>query len=102
MELNYQNTDIDNYTNCVHCGEEIRRKDALEENGRVFCCSGCLGVSNLIHSLGLEEYYSIKDFDKHGRVLPKTNCEKENYSYLNQQNFIDTYTTDEKRNQMDL
>ena len=102
MELNYKNTDIDTCTRCEHCGEEIKRKDAIIKNSRVFCCSGCLGVSNLIHSLGLEEYYGIKDFDKHNKELLKTNNDKEDYSYLNQQNFIDTYTTGENRCQMDF
>ena len=66
MAGNYQKTEIDSYARCEHCGKEVVKSDAVINNGLAFCCTGCLGVSNLIHSLGLGEYYSVKDYEKHG------------------------------------
>ena len=61
--------------------------------GNTTLTSGCSGASDLIHSLGLEEYYSIKNFDKHKEAEDR-DSEKgtEDYSYLNQENFKKLYT----------
>ena len=62
---------------CAHCGlpasaTEVARKvgahaaadpSNLElslEDELVFCCHGCLGAYQLIHSLGLEDYYAMR------------------------------------------
>ncbi len=93
MELNFQNSEIDTRTRCDHCGLELNVKDAIVKNNSAYCCNGCYGVSNLIYSLGLEEYYNIKDFGKHNQENPVIKADPEDYSYLNQDNFIQLYTS---------
>jgi len=47
---------------CDHCRQEISRASAIivEINGerKVFCCKGCLGVYELIHSNSLDAFYN--------------------------------------------
>ena len=103
MESTYLNRDVETSTMCEHCGDKVDVKDAVMDNGHVFCCSGCLGVSKLIHSLGLGEYYNIKDFNKHNfDLLKKPTEEIEDYSYLNQKNFREFYTAENSPCQMDF
>ena len=103
MESTYLNRDVETSTMCEHCGDKVDVKDAVMDNGHVFCCSGCLGVSKLIHSLGLGEYYNIKDFNKHNfDLLKKSTEEIEDYSYLNQKNFREIYTAENSPCQMDF
>ena len=102
MELNFQNSEIDTRTRCNHCGLEFNVKDAIVKNNSVYCCNGCYGVSNLIYSLGLEEYYNIKDFGKHDRENPVIKSDPEDYSYLNQENFIQLYTSKKNPDTMEF
>ena len=45
---------------CKHCGEMTSRaKDRATDE--VFCCSGCHGAYQLIHGLGLDNFYSLRD-----------------------------------------
>ncbi|NOY53242.1 MAG: heavy metal translocating P-type ATPase [Deltaproteobacteria bacterium] len=47
---------------CDHCLLPVAEKDALFEvfdgERKVFCCHGCLGIYRLIHSEGLDDFYS--------------------------------------------
>ncbi|NTW83171.1 MAG: cadmium-translocating P-type ATPase [Chlorobiaceae bacterium] len=49
-------------TRCEHCLQEISSKTAIasEINGKVcyFCCHGCLGIYEIIHSNSLDAFYS--------------------------------------------
>lgn len=45
---------------CVHCGEPTHC--AVDHDpGEVFCCHGCAGAYQLIHGLGLENFYALRD-----------------------------------------
>lgn len=61
---------------CHHCGNEVDSSPIQKEiEGReeVFCCEGCLTVSQIIHSSGKDLYYSIKGSQTLDRVqLPKS------------------------------
>ncbi|MEO5327025.1 MAG: heavy metal translocating P-type ATPase [Magnetococcus sp. THC-1_WYH] len=42
---------------CYHCGLTAEEGKAIHQDGRMFCCQGCLGAFRLIHGLGLGAYY---------------------------------------------
>lgn len=45
---------------CSHCKDElIPSKTIKNERGDLFCCQGCLGVYQLVHELGIEEFYQL-------------------------------------------
>ena len=44
---------------CVHCGEETW-SETFPSDEQVFCCQGCRGAHQLIHGLGLEDYYVLR------------------------------------------
>ena len=44
---------------CIHCGELTPQTSG--ETDEVFCCHGCAGAYRLIHGLGLDNYYSVRD-----------------------------------------
>lgn len=41
--------------NCYHCGDEIVTK--IEDEGKLFCCQGCVSVFHIIAGAGLGDYY---------------------------------------------
>jgi Cu2+-exporting ATPase len=47
---------------CDHCLLPVAEKDALQEDidgvRKVFCCHGCSGIYQLIHSEGLDDFYA--------------------------------------------
>ncbi len=67
---------------CAHCGLQTRTDDpaawgytrgdlqgelkdsATDSQGKVFCCQGCMGAYALIHGLGLEDFYSLRDLSE--------------------------------------
>ncbi|MBF0272266.1 MAG: heavy metal translocating P-type ATPase [Magnetococcales bacterium] len=46
---------------CYHCGLEIPPEALILDEGRKFCCSGCLGAWRVIRGMGLEDYYQRRD-----------------------------------------
>lgn len=59
---------------CAHCGLSTRTDDPaawlrgsrhgarqFDASELVFCCHGCMGAYALIHQLGLDDFYSIRD-----------------------------------------
>ena len=42
---------------CAHCGLPA----AFEEQGRPFCCSGCVAAWDLLHDRGLAQYYTLPE-----------------------------------------
>nr|NIP30511.1 hypothetical protein [Candidatus Dadabacteria bacterium]NIQ14915.1 hypothetical protein [Candidatus Dadabacteria bacterium] len=83
-------------THCQHCGEELCISNIVESKGSYFCCSGCCAVYELLNTLGLDSFYKIKkeqNIEKIGRPIdPESN---EQYTYLEQENFISQYTNSE-------
>lgn len=57
-------------TPCFHCGLETRNPltGTIDGQEREFCCSGCRTVCEIIHSQGLESYYTKRGDAKSGRA----------------------------------
>jgi len=62
---------------CVHCGD-LCLSEAIEKEGRDFCCSGCLFVYELLNDLTLQKNY---DISKLKSISPKPVKEGE-YDFL--------------------
>ena len=83
-------------THCEHCGEELIPSNTVESRGNLFCCNGCSAVYELLNTLGLENFYKIKEeqnIEKIGRPIDPESTEE--YNYLDQENFISQYTNPE-------
>src|SRR3974377_2195665 len=63
-----------------HCGEP-RPSDGLAQNGRHFCCPGCLTVHNLLDETGLGHFY---DLASHPGIRIKTAGRLERRAYLDE------------------
>lgn len=97
-----ENTGTESKTSCDHCGKEINLNDAELIDNRIYCCSGCYSVSQMIHSMGLEEYYSLRDPGKHKQEPSISKNDAESYSYLNQENFKKLYTSPSNPDSMEF
>lgn len=42
---------------CEHCGLDFKKDTMIESSGKFFCCRGCEGVWEILHTQGLEEFY---------------------------------------------
>ncbi|MDZ4852324.1 MAG: heavy metal translocating P-type ATPase [Pirellulaceae bacterium] len=51
---------------CDHCGLPTT---AIRHNALVFCCHGCMGAYSLIHEMGLDDYYSLRNTSSHSENL---------------------------------
>ncbi|MEQ9618470.1 MAG: heavy metal translocating P-type ATPase metal-binding domain-containing protein [Deltaproteobacteria bacterium] len=81
---------------CLHCGEELDSSNTVVSESGNFCCRGCMSVYELLHTLGLDNYYKIKDAQDIGKTGAPIDTEStENYEYLNQKSFIELYTAAE-------
>lgn len=81
-------------THCQHCGEELGISNIIESDGEYFCCNGCSSVYELLNNLGLGNFYRIKEeqnIERTGRPIDSEKAEE--YEYLNQDNFINQYTS---------
>lgn len=83
-------------THCLHCGDGLLPTSIVESKGNSFCCSGCRSVYELLQQLGLEDYYKLKEtLSSEKKQLPINPDSSESYEYLNQDNFVKLYTTEE-------
>ena len=82
---------------CSHCGSFTDNKNSVFKNDKVFCCNGCCTIFELIYSLGLQDYYSLRNSEKHGlyRSSDYSTEESEDFSYLRQKNFKKLYTSEQ-------
>ncbi|MCB0309984.1 MAG: heavy metal translocating P-type ATPase metal-binding domain-containing protein, partial [Bdellovibrionales bacterium] len=51
-------------TFCDHCGLPLNielQKSIDEYDQKRFCCHGCQSVYSIIHDLGLEQFYTLRD-----------------------------------------
>jgi len=79
---------------CVHCGERLTPSNTVESQGRRFCCTGCSSVYELLHGLGLTDYYKIREAQGVGRIeAPEEADSAESYDYLNSESFKELYTS---------
>ncbi len=68
----------ENVTSCFHCGDECRNtKIALED--KVFCCSGCKMVYELLNQNELCTYY---DLNENPGVAQKTAVREDKFEFL--------------------
>jgi Cu2+-exporting ATPase len=44
---------------CDHCG--LVSTTIVSSNDHVFCCHGCMGAFALIHQMGLDDYYALRE-----------------------------------------
>jgi cation transport ATPase-like protein len=84
-------------THCLHCDDELVLSNIVESNGKLFCCTGCRSVYELLHHLGLDDYYRLQETlsGKEYRQLPIDPASSESYEYVNQYSFIKHYTAEE-------
>ncbi len=81
-------------THCLHCGEGLTASNRVSSDGNFFCCTGCSAVYDLLNTLGLQDFYKIKEeqnIDKIGRPIDPESVEE--YGYLDQENFANQYTS---------
>lgn len=69
---------------CYHCGDTCA-KDAVEENGRIFCCHGCRQVYLLLDENSLCAYY---DFSSNPGIKARGKFVSENFAYLEDESVI--------------
>ncbi|MGH7799154.1 MAG: heavy metal translocating P-type ATPase metal-binding domain-containing protein [Thermodesulfobacteriota bacterium] len=48
-------------SHCLHCGSELVHSSIVESNDKLFCCTGCRSVYELLHQLGLDDYYKLEE-----------------------------------------
>jgi heavy metal translocating P-type ATPase len=81
---------------CIHCGETLTTSSTVESGGRYFCCTGCSSVYELLHKLGLDDFYKIRDSQSTAKIeTPFDTDSGESYDYLNTQSFKELYTRTE-------
>jgi len=51
---------------CNHCLLTFPEWEAIQEEGKVFCCNGCRSIYRLIHSEGLDAFYVKRRWDETG------------------------------------
>lgn len=62
---------------CYHCGESCN--DAIQNNGKIFCCEGCKQVFLMLDENGLCNYY---DLDKNPGIKAKGRFTDARFAYL--------------------
>lgn len=90
---------------CLHCDEPAPFPLFSENDGEKkspFCCEGCLSVYGVLGTLGLADYYRIKE---EGEILkPRSPVFKSNseFTYLDEPAFIAEYAHSEKKGEIAL
>ncbi|HAT49086.1 MAG: heavy metal translocating P-type ATPase [Nitrospirae bacterium] len=54
---------------CYHCGLTADTQPIHSQDGKLFCCQGCLGAFRLIHGFGLASYYDRRSQGIVGMVV---------------------------------
>ncbi|MEO5328378.1 MAG: heavy metal translocating P-type ATPase [Magnetococcus sp. THC-1_WYH] len=54
---------------CYHCGLTTDAHPITGQDGKIFCCQGCLGAFRLIHGFGLSSYYDLRSQGIMGMVV---------------------------------
>ncbi|HKQ32402.1 MAG TPA: heavy metal translocating P-type ATPase metal-binding domain-containing protein, partial [Thermodesulfobacteriota bacterium] len=88
---------------CLHCGEKLDSSNIIESNGKLFCCNGCRSVYELLGSLGLDDYYTIRESQNIVRTTPPSDpASGEDYGYLDSESFAGLYVREEKPHTMNF
>lgn len=84
-------------TNCFHCCSEVVHSSGVTSNGRLFCCGGCRAVYEFLKKSGLDNFYDLREENNLIDSIKEVDWSyDENYEYLDQENFINYYTTEER------
>jgi heavy metal translocating P-type ATPase len=84
-------------TNCFHCRKEVDNSSGVTSNGRLFCCSGCCAVYEFLNLSGLDNFYHLREENNFSASIKAVDKAGDgNYEYLDQENFISYYTTEER------
>ncbi|HET7290509.1 MAG TPA: heavy metal translocating P-type ATPase metal-binding domain-containing protein [Thermodesulfobacteriota bacterium] len=88
---------------CLHCGEDLDSSNTIESNGKLFCCNGCRSVYELLGSLGLDDYYAIRESQDIIQTTPPADpASGEDYGYLDSESFAGLYVREEKPHTMNF
>lgn len=79
---------------CAHCNDPVPQGLEIYNNDNVFCCHGCKTVFNILGSNGLSNFYKIRDDE--GKKSNPVNKKKQDYSYLDDESFIEEFTVNDK------
>jgi Cu2+-exporting ATPase/Cu+-exporting ATPase len=91
------------YGRCLHCGESLNATKIIESNGKLFCCHGCRSVYELLGTLGLDDYYGIRESQNILKTTPPADpATGEDYGYLDGESFTDLYVKKENPNTMNF
>lgn len=61
----YQNmTQILHPPACAHCGDAVLDQVYQNEEGKWFCCTGCLGVYTMLQNQGWDHYYKLMELER--------------------------------------
>lgn len=72
------NNPVQQTISCYHCGEDCsNKKNALEE--KIFCCSGCKMVYEMLHQSNLCTYY---DLNQNPGLAQKINVRADKFEFL--------------------
>lgn len=95
--------EVQELNRCLHCGEDLDSSNTIESNGNLFCCNGCMSVYELLGTLGLGDYYTIRESQDITRTTPPADpASGEDYGYLESESFAGLYVTEEKPHTMNF
>lgn len=79
---------------CLHCGLPVPalRIEKTNNSGEMFCCNGCEYVYQIIHNLGLEEFYKLKIVLPEGESKPAL-PQKSSFAQFDDLEFEESYVT---------
>lgn len=69
---------------CFHCGDKCK-DDSIQKDGKLFCCTGCLYVHELLNDNDLNDFYTLTQ----ATGLKPKKYEKDEFAYLDQENIKD-------------
>lgn len=81
---------------CSHCGSSFWGGQPSLSSDPVFCCLGCETVYQLFQSQGLTHYYDLQKSSRWIRKAQPANLKSENFSYLEDPEFLKNYSTSEQ------
>ncbi len=70
---------------CFHCGEDVVAEDLVIDN-KLFCCSGCKTVYEIINKSDLCQYYDITNYPG---INQKTKVREGKFDFLDDEKIID-------------
>lgn len=89
MSLELEENIIQNLK-CKHCYDNVITP-FYDDKGTAFCCQGCRSVYEILHSNGLENFYSIQERTGDYTKAVK-NISHSKFSYLNTSDFLKKYS----------